>query len=323
MLSGRRVPGTGRRAAALTESPLAAISPPARCVRRALAEDPETRFDSPLDFAEARLTRSAPACSVSERFVCGPARAEPPPERSRVGKGARSGRVAAAARAIYRRRKGTAARTGVAASNPAALVVEPPPQPRSTNAAIPIVESQEPPEPCSRAEATDGELKGGPITSDEITPRARRPATSVDLTGHQAPPRRTRKRTITVSTLTAGVCARHRHRRSALPPGLVSAFAEQAHRPTRRRSPARKAQPRRLAQPAGAKSPKPAPPAAAQPEPPRPASPRSRRLRAVGSLLVRSTPPGARVFVDGREYGLTPVDRRQPCPRRTPGARRA
>jgi hypothetical protein len=27
----------------------------------------------------------------------------------------------------------------------------------------------------------------------------------------------------------------------------------------------------------------------------------------VGSLLVRSTPPGARVFVDGREYGQTPV----------------
>ncbi len=27
----------------------------------------------------------------------------------------------------------------------------------------------------------------------------------------------------------------------------------------------------------------------------------------VGSLLVRSTPPGARVFVDGREYGRTPL----------------
>jgi serine/threonine-protein kinase len=38
------------------------------------------------------------------------------------------------------------------------------------------------------------------------------------------------------------------------------------------------------------------PPPPVQPEP-----------SVVGSLLVRSTPPGARVFVDGREYGQTPV----------------
>ena len=44
-----------------------------------------------------------------------------------------------------------------------------------------------------------------------------------------------------------------------------------------------------------------APPAAKPAPKPAPAAP------IVGSLLVRSTPPGARVFVDGREYGRTPL----------------
>ena len=39
-----------------------------------------------------------------------------------------------------------------------------------------------------------------------------------------------------------------------------------------------------------------------QPNAPKPAAP-----PIVGSLLVRSTPPGARVVVDGREYGRTPL----------------
>jgi hypothetical protein len=36
-------------------------------------------------------------------------------------------------------------------------------------------------------------------------------------------------------------------------------------------------------------------------------APRAAAAPVVGSLLVRSTPLGARVFVDGREYGRTPV----------------
>jgi serine/threonine protein kinase len=299
MLSGRRVPGTGSDAAAALTDALGGDLERLRDVfRRALAEDPKTRFDSPLDFAEA----------LTYAFSTGllAAVAEPPPDESAlVRELARAeSRLPLEPSTVDGRARPLTPESPV---EPPALVVEPQPQPRIDEPRLPIVESQETPEPLlAGTRPQTVELKGGPITLDEITPRARRPATSVDFTElTQAPP---------------GALESDRSR-SALSPlafalviGIALGFAAGFGVGLRRASAPADTPALTGAEGAAAttgaagqsEAPKPAPPAAAQPEPTQPASPPT-EAPVVGSLLVRSTPPGARVFVDGREYGLTPV----------------
>jgi hypothetical protein len=62
-----------------------------------------------------------------------------------------------------------------------------------------------------------------------------------------------------------------------------------------------------MAMGSGAKPPQPSEPAPGAERKPAPPSAGGRPAELNGRLLVRSTPSGARVFVDGHEYGTTPV----------------
>lgn len=305
MLSGRRVSGVGSNAAtALTDGFGGDLDRLREVFRCALAEDPEGRFDSPLDFAEA----------LTDAFSTGlPA----------VGSSASSGvRRRAAERSPIelgavqvKKPAHVEPRLPLESVRDEKAVTPPPEPPRveveqlmfesespSVEPSLSSAESQPAPDPSIGAAAHQPVEVKGSVTVEEIGPRVRR-ETSLNLTDTYQP--------TPVSSLESD------QSRSAFSPlvfalviGIALGFAAGFGVGIRRASaPSETAiQPgvESAAATTGSASESEAttgaPPQAAQPEPTPPAP-----VPVLGSLLVRSTPPGARVFVDGREYGPTPV----------------
>jgi serine/threonine protein kinase len=316
MLTGHRVQGTGTNAAAALMDPMGGDLGRLRQVfQRALADDPETRFDSPLDFAEA----------LTDAFSTGLPAGGGSSAASGAGRRAAEHPRSDESPAIHERKPAQVEPRLPLESflDEKELTPTPEPPPVETKASIvdpvlPIVEPssptvssstvkpQEAPEPTITDAAHQAVELKGPVKLDEVGPRARRAETSLNLTDTYQPapatsPESDRSRSALsplafalVIGIALGFAAGFGvgvRRASAPPETTASTGVESAAATTGA---------------AGESAETTIPAPAAQPEPTPPASPPI-AAPVLGSLLVRSTPPGARVFVDGREYGPTPI----------------
>ena len=311
LISGRRVTGSGARAVESMPDVQGADLAALRSVfARGLAEDPAARYATALELAEALSgafpetpshASAATAPSAEDRAPIVVVPAPPPPHTEE------------------RRAPAPAPRLPLEEDAPAI----------APHDAIQHARVAPPDPPTLLLNAAEEER----YRDVEVAPSIVEPETAPAGSGIAAPPPRARKRRLLIWPIAAalavgigagflggyGMGSRDRLEVPVFEPSPPIASAQNA--PQAAPPPASGAAPagREFTETAVAEAPKPsAPPAAsAAPSPPpaaraepaagdRAAGPSSDASH-VGRVLVRSTPAGARVFVDGREYGPTPA----------------
>ena len=311
LISGRRVTGSGARAVESMPDVQGADLAALRSVfARGLAEDPAARYATALELAEALSgafpetpshASAATAPSAEDRAPIVVVPAPPPPHTEE------------------RRAPAPAPRLPLEEDAPAI----------APHDAIQHARVAPPDPPTLLLNAAEEER----YRDVEVAPSIVEPETAPAGSGIAAPPPRARKRRLLIWPIAAalavgigagflggyGMGSRDRLEVPVFEPSPPIASAQNARQAAP--PPASGAAPagREFTETAVAEAPKPsAPPAAsAAPSPPpaaraepaagdRAAGPSSDASH-VGRVLVRSTPAGARVFVDGREYGPTPA----------------
>jgi hypothetical protein len=348
MLWGKRVPGTADAAvASVSDLPGADMSALRAVFARALDEEPARRFGTALEFAE-RLRAAFPLVTVAAADrtrgdaaaqPAKPPRVEAPPAslpgealELPVGKSAARGRVEPDLPLLRMDDAGTGAEP------PAAVHAGPPLVPPPAAAApIPLVADFQPEEP----EHHDLDLRsktppGPPRIDAPVAPERDRPPVAAFV-----PPPADASAGNTVEVPHEFLSAAIERSRSAVWPlalallvGIAIGFAGGYGFGSRERTPATAPAQASAAAPAAVPAPAPAPrdtgdpsgtsrPARPREEPRaadvvKPQAPPTRSAAAPprpapfnGGLLVHSTPSGARVFVDGHEYGTTPIPVRE------------
>jgi serine/threonine-protein kinase len=330
LMWGRRVSGLGARAVeGLTPIPGADLSALRATFARALAERPDDRFPTALEFAEA-LKNACPDVVVAPAPAAAPKRRAATAREAAVREAEPRLPLEQAAEAEQTKISDVAPSAAAAADvmRPVEEVPEPPARFTDVEAgpAAPSVVEPEMAEPeIVRGVAPD------PVPDLMPSPPPHEPPTAVPpglITGHEPEPLSALERSRSaiwpiVLALVIGIALGFAggygvgwKEQSATPVVAVTppaAPATPAREFTEAAVPATKPEPRtRTAEPAAqnpeARTPKPAPgtpnAAAATPKP-ETGNPRSQP--APGRLLVRSTPGGASVSVDGRDYGRTPA----------------